>query len=74
MEIIKRLFCLTFIVLQKLGFASCQRNSGATEGINVLVEKQNHDGKWSYGITCIEYTEFEKFGIMESSITFNRFA
>ncbi|XP_042384775.1 UTP--glucose-1-phosphate uridylyltransferase 3, chloroplastic isoform X1 [Zingiber officinale] len=58
---------------KKLGFASCQRNSGATEGINVLVEKQNHDGKWSYGITCIEYTEFEKFGIMESSITFNSF-
>ncbi|KAL2539947.1 UDP-glucose pyrophosphorylase 3 [Abeliophyllum distichum] len=48
---------------KKLGFASCQRNPGATEGINVLLEKKNLDGKWAYGVSCIEYTEFDKFGI-----------
>ncbi|KAG8390128.1 hypothetical protein BUALT_Bualt01G0051300 [Buddleja alternifolia] len=47
----------------KLGFASCERNPGATEGINVLLEKKNPDGKWAYGLSCIEYTEFDKFGI-----------
>ncbi|KZV39269.1 hypothetical protein F511_14570 [Dorcoceras hygrometricum] len=56
---------LTFklLNLQKLGFASCQRISGATEGINVLLEKKNLDGKWAYGVSCVEYTEFDKFGI-----------
>ncbi|KAG8644869.1 hypothetical protein MANES_10G010100v8 [Manihot esculenta] len=48
---------------KKLGFASCKRNSGATEGINVLIEKKTLDGKWAYGLSCIEYTEFDKFGI-----------
>ncbi|KAK1284441.1 hypothetical protein QJS10_CPB21g01343 [Acorus calamus] len=48
----------------KLGFASCKRNSGATEGINVLVEKRVNN-QWAYGLTCVEYTEFEKFGIMD---------
>ncbi|KFK34847.1 hypothetical protein AALP_AA5G200800 [Arabis alpina] len=52
---------------KKLGFASCKRNAGATEGINVLMEKKNLDGKWEYGISCIEYTEFEKFGISNKS-------
>jgi hypothetical protein len=33
--------------------------------VNVLIEKQNLDGLWAYGITCIEYTEFEKYGISE---------
>lgn len=50
---------------QKLGFASCKRNLGATEGINVLIEKKNLDGKWAYGLSCIEYTEFEKFGVTD---------
>ncbi|XVE99805.1 hypothetical protein REPUB_Repub03eG0232900 [Reevesia pubescens] len=49
---------------KKLGFASCKRNSGATEGINVLIEKKNLDGKWAYGLSSIEYTEFDKFGII----------
>ncbi|KAK6929499.1 UDPGP family [Dillenia turbinata] len=48
---------------KKLGFASCKQNSGATEGINVLIEKKTHEGMWAYGISCIEYTEFDKFGI-----------
>ncbi|KAF4352766.1 hypothetical protein G4B88_010166 [Cannabis sativa] len=50
---------------KKLGFASCKRNLEATEGINVLIEKKNNDGKWAYGLSCIEYTEFEKFGIAD---------
>lgn len=50
---------------KKLGFASCKRNLGATEGINVLIEKKNLDGKWAYGLSCVEYTEFEKFGITD---------
>ncbi|MFS7958244.1 putative UTP--glucose-1-phosphate uridylyltransferase [Helianthus anomalus] len=52
---------------KKLGFASCKRNSGATEGINVLVEKGKPDGTWTYGVSCIEYTEFDKFGIADGS-------
>ncbi|WOK95503.1 UTP--glucose-1-phosphate uridylyltransferase 3, chloroplastic [Canna indica] len=56
---------------KKLGFASCQRNTGATEGINVLVEKHDYDGNWSYGISCIEYTEFEKFGITETPFSYD---
>ncbi|PWZ09679.1 UTP--glucose-1-phosphate uridylyltransferase 3, chloroplastic [Zea mays] len=54
---------------KKLGFASCERRPGATEGVNVLIEKQNLEGLWSYGITCIEYTEFEKYGIPEPTLT-----
>ncbi|XP_074287197.1 UTP--glucose-1-phosphate uridylyltransferase 3, chloroplastic isoform X2 [Silene latifolia] len=48
---------------KKLGFASCKRNPEATEGINVLIEKKEKSGKWAYGLSCIEYTEFDKFGI-----------
>ncbi|KAM0888165.1 hypothetical protein ACQ4PT_028518 [Festuca glaucescens] len=54
---------------KKLGFASCERRPGATEGVNVLIEKQNLDGLWAYGITCIEYTEFERYGISEPTAT-----
>ena len=60
------------IIPQKLGFASCERRPGATEGVNVLIEKQNFDGLWEYGITCIEYTEFEKYGISEPTATNDR--
>ncbi|XP_029129236.1 UTP--glucose-1-phosphate uridylyltransferase 3, chloroplastic isoform X2 [Cajanus cajan] len=48
---------------KKLGFASCKRILGATEGINVLMEKKGLHGNWEYGVSCIEYTEFDKFGI-----------
>lgn len=48
---------------KKLGFASCRRNPGATEGINVLIEKKERNGNWAYGFSCIEYTEFDKFGL-----------
>ncbi|CAL5203037.1 unnamed protein product [Lathyrus oleraceus] len=53
---------------KKLGFASCERISGATEGINVLMEKRSPDGNWEYGVSCIEYTEFDKFGITDGSL------
>lgn len=53
---------------KKLGFASCDRVSGATEGINVLMEKKCPDGNWEYGVSCIEYTEFDKFGITNGSL------
>ncbi|XP_021903908.1 UTP--glucose-1-phosphate uridylyltransferase 3, chloroplastic isoform X2 [Carica papaya] len=56
---------------KKLGFASCKRNLGATEGINVLMEKNNLDGKWAYGLSCIEYTEFDKFGITGGPLSHN---
>ncbi|KAJ8557624.1 hypothetical protein K7X08_003249 [Anisodus acutangulus] len=54
---------------KKLGFASCKRNTGATEGINVLIEKKNREGKWTYGISCIEYTEFDKFGMTDNPLS-----
>ncbi|KAL6003203.1 UTP--glucose-1-phosphate uridylyltransferase 3, chloroplastic [Asimina triloba] len=57
---------------KKLGFASCEKRIGATEGINVLIEKKNRDGWWAYGLTCIEYTEFEKFDIMSAPQSRNR--
>ena len=45
-----------------LGFASCARAQGATEGINVLIEKRDlTDGKVTYGVSNIEYTEFAKY-------------
>lgn len=53
---------------KKLGFASCQRNVGATEGVNVLVERSTAYGYWEYGITCIEYTEFDKLGIADAPV------
>lgn len=58
---------------KKLGFASCERNLGATEGINVLVEKRDSAGNWAYGFSCIEYTEFDKFGITDGSVSRNSF-
>ncbi|KAG9453564.1 hypothetical protein H6P81_006468 [Aristolochia fimbriata] len=54
---------------KKLGFASCRREIGATEGINVLVERKHSKGRWGYGLTCIEYTEFEKLGIKDTPIS-----
>lgn len=31
----------------------------------MLMEKKNLDGNWEYGVSCIEYTEFDKFGITD---------
>lgn len=47
------------------GFASCDRAVGAAEGVNVLVERRDSSGGYSYGISNVEYTEFEKLGITD---------
>lgn len=54
---------------KKFGFASCRRNVGAAEGVNVLTEQRNGDGSWEYAITCIEYTEFSKLGIADVPVS-----
>ncbi|PKA60275.1 hypothetical protein AXF42_Ash008334 [Apostasia shenzhenica] len=53
---------VTMLALAGIGLRHDKRNLGATEGINVFVEKESEDGRWRYGLTCIEYTEFEKYG------------
>jgi len=45
---------------KSFGFLSCQRRVGAPEGINVLTEESGH-----YGLTSIEYTDFEKWNIVD---------
>ncbi|KAF7124023.1 hypothetical protein RHSIM_Rhsim12G0073000 [Rhododendron simsii] len=62
---------LTLLALAGIGFASCKRILGATEG-KCLVEKKNLDGMWAYGLSCIEYTEFDKFGISEGPLSSHR--
>lgn len=51
------------------GFASCERKIGAPEGMNVLRERHidSEEGSVSYCITNIEYGQFHKQGIKESS-------
>lgn len=49
---------------QNFGFASCARETGAAEGINVLVEKKTDEG-YSYNLSNIEYCDFERFGIVD---------
>lgn len=39
----------------------------------MLVEKGKPDGTWTYGVSCIEYTEFDKFGIADGSLSSNRY-
>ena len=43
-----------------LGFATCSRTAGASEGLNVLTTRTNADGSVDYGVGCVEYTEFER--------------
>lgn len=51
-----------------LGFASCERHVGAAEGVNVLVEqKDNTTGKYSYGVSNIEYTDLTRLGVQDFS-------
>lgn len=55
---------------QNFGFASCSREYGAAEGINVLVEKKNKEG-YSYHLSNIEYCDFERFGISDDATLFS---
>ncbi|CAG9465799.1 unnamed protein product [Pedinophyceae sp. YPF-701] len=54
-----------------LGFASCERAVGAAEGMNVLAERRvrGADGRevFEYGVTNIEYTEFDRLGVEDSA-------
>ncbi len=49
------------------GFASCERKVGAAEGCNVTKQYYDREAKANkYAITCVEYTEFEKYGLKDS--------
>ncbi|KXZ49515.1 hypothetical protein GPECTOR_21g741 [Gonium pectorale] len=58
------------------GFMSCERAVGAAEGMNVLAERRRWvpdgagGGRWSYeyGVTNVEYTEFEKLGLNDEAV------
>jgi hypothetical protein len=50
---------------KRFGFASCERRVGAAEGMNVLKEVRTPSGEWRYGVSNIEYTEFERMGICD---------
>eukprot|EP00899_Mesostigma_viride_P001069 jgi/Mesvir1/10963/Mv07850-RA.1 len=51
------------------GFASCDRNVGNAEGMNVVMERRFQDARcpggvrYEYGVSNIEYTELAHFGI-----------
>ena len=51
------------------GFASCDRRVGATEGMNVLMQRRisKAGGGWeyAYNVTNVEYTEFERLGMSD---------
>ena len=58
-----------------LGFASCERHLGASEGVNVLVERVNEDDddddasrSYSYGISNVEYTVLQQRGISDEPV------
>ncbi|KAM7275795.1 hypothetical protein ACFE04_017661 [Oxalis oulophora] len=61
---------LTLLALAGIGLRY-NKNPGATEGVNVLIEKKDMDGKCAYGLSCIEYTEFDKFGITSGPLSAN---
>lgn len=57
------------------GFASCERNPGAAEGVNVLMqrrlEKPEGGQEYAYNVTNVEYTEFERLGLTEDALDQN---
>jgi len=64
-------FLLSFIGLaikhnKLFGFASCPRMPGFKEGVNVLKEKIHENG-FFYNFSNIEYTDFEKYNLKNSS-------
>jgi UTP---glucose-1-phosphate uridylyltransferase len=49
---------------KSFGFASCPRLCLSAEGMNVLVERKIRGG-YSYVVSNVEYTDFEKHGIVD---------
>jgi len=48
------------------GFASCERKVGASEGCNVVKASEDQDSRQTkYAISCVEYTEFDKYNIKD---------
>jgi hypothetical protein len=48
------------------GFASCPRQVKTSEGVNVLIEKEQ--GNFRYTLTNIEYCDFKKFNIVDQPV------
>lgn len=46
------------------GFASCHRRIGTAEGVNIMTE-DHQNNRHLYGITNVEYTDFERNGIKD---------
>ncbi len=46
------------------GFASCERQVKASEGVNVLLERKTEEGS-QYALTNIEYCDFKRYGIKD---------
>lgn len=72
------LLCLAGVGIHEnrnFGFVSCERKPGASEGVNVLVERQNARGEYEYAVSNIEYTEFQRYGIVDEDAgsTFSHF-
>lgn len=55
---------------KKFGFASCSRTLKTSEGINVL-KKQTVLDRHHVGISCVEYCDFEKYGVEEAGFPAN---
>lgn len=51
---------------KKFGFASCPRQVGSAEGVNIILEKRNDD-KSHYSLTNIEYCDFAAFDIQDKA-------
>ncbi len=52
---------------KKFGFASCERQVKASEGINVLVEEEKGEG-YCYTLTNIEYCDFSTYNIQDEPV------
>lgn len=52
---------------RRFGFASCERQVRASEGINVIVEEELEEG-FSYTLTNIEYCDFSTYGIEDAPV------
>ncbi|MES2199879.1 MAG: hypothetical protein V4489_06900 [Chlamydiota bacterium] len=53
---------------RRFGFASCERQVRASEGINVIVEEEV-EGGFSYTLTNIEYCDFGTYGIEDAPVS-----